>query len=558
LNITVVDENVIACNNPKYHIVLTDIGKTVVKCSWDVLPDRQEWERQNGKEEDRISLIKKCHVVYDNLTQTLINSVKKDQTARSTCEETEKKAIQALRDLVDSLGIRYDKCHHRKKTVFPVDKTSLILFYRLCAGEEILELCDSNTFIVRLVPFVIHMMVGDLVTSLYMEQTEESDDRFEKTADKKCIDNNYIYELTPLTDLIIKCNNMLPDREKALRHGILLEDYDAFNTSLGSLAGYVYAYAVECDRHEICGTRYIPGSNTSIDRYLSQAMESFRKTVEHLGTKTHTNDGKKLGLIPCDTYIIGSLANKIRKKKNVKHSTKMTYQSNEYCSYQTNKANILRYIMKTLRNTVPDINLNKQREKKYDSEQRVPETISFDSTKNTLYICKGTISCRKKSHSIVSVTGILASLSGKPVKINVNYCKNCKLYFIDYSEYKYYQQIYGALLGNYRIQNSQKECEHAHDGLADESVLRIYGYTVNQNDGLTQEERRMILCNLMDRNIISKYRIIEYLQFFINNSRHRANMHSANQKWSDDLQWVRSYRIDNQRHFLIENIKQFR
>lgn len=122
MNITVVDENVIACNNPKYHIVLTDIGKTVVKCSWDVLPDRQEWERQNGKEEDRISLIKKCHVVYDNLTQTLINSVKKDQTARSTCEETEKKAIQALRDLVDSLGIRYDKCHHRKKQSFQLTK----------------------------------------------------------------------------------------------------------------------------------------------------------------------------------------------------------------------------------------------------------------------------------------------------------------------------------------------------------------------------------------------------------------------------------------------------
>lgn len=395
MNITVVDENVIACNNPKYHIVLTDIGKTVVKCSWDVLPDRQEWERQNGKEEDRISLIKKCHVVYDNLTQTLINSVKKDQTARSTCEETEKKAIQALRDLVDSLGVRRDERGHRKATVFTVDAMSIKALYTLCAGEKIFELCDLDAFIIRLVPFVIHMMVGDLNIILpNMKQTEESDDRLEKTADKKCIAYNYT--------------------------------------------------------------------------------------------------------------------------------------------------------------------LNRQSEKKYDSEQRAPQTISFDSTKNTLYICKGTISCRKKSHSIVSVTGILASLSGKPVKINVNYCRNCKLYFIDYSEYKYYQQIYGALLGNYRIQNSQKECDHAHDGLADESVLRTYGYTVNQNDGLTQEERRMILCNLMDRNIISKYRIIEYLQFFINNSRHRANMHSANQKWSDDLQWVRSYRIDNQRHFLIKDIKEFR
>ena len=45
---------------------------------------------------------------------------------------------------------------------------------------------------------------------------------------------------------------------------------------------------------------------------------------------------------------------------------------------------------------------------------------------------------------------------------------------------------------------------------------------------------------------------------YVANNLQFNSQNAANQKWSDDLQWVRSYRIDNQRHFLIENIKQFR
>lgn len=167
------------------------------------------------------------------------------------------------------------------------------------------------------------------------------------------------------------------------------------------------------------------------------------------------------------------------------------------------------------------------------------------------------MSCSKKDHKIISVTGILVSLSGNPVKLNVNYCTDCKIFFIDYAEFKYYRDIYGVLLGNYLIQDNFNSASGNYENLSTESVLRVCGYTVNQRDNLTAKQRRLILSNLMDKEIFTKSRLMRYLRFFINSSRYRDNMKIAHQKWQEDLIWVRNYRINEQRHVLIGSIQKF-
>lgn len=192
--------------------------------------------------------------------------------------------------------------------------------------------------------------------------------------------------------------------------------------------------------------------------------------------------------------------------------------------------------------------------KKFDKSTAMPEEIptevSFDGEEHILCICKGSISCKKKEHEIVPVTGILSSLSGHPVKVNIGYCKSCKVYFINLSEYKSYQNIYGVLLGNISICGNKEYGDSGYDNLKDESILHICGYTVSQVDALSDEDRRLILGNLLDHEIVSKNRIIEDLQFFINSSMYRYNMREANRKWSDDLEWVRTYNIDKKRKYI--------
>lgn len=202
-----------------------------------------------------------------------------------------------------------------------------------------------------------------------------------------------------------------------------------------------------------------------------------------------------------------------------------------------------------------DIGLKPVAKEKYDFHK---EPIAFNQNGVVLYICKGTHKCRINNHEIISATGILKNLKDIPISLNINYCNACKIYFIGYSEFKVYQDLYGPLIGNYKLESGIFTNHSGYNGLAAESVLRFCGYTVSQAVGLTTDERRTILANMMEQNILGKHRIIEYLTFFINNSKKRSNLKIANQRWSEDLQWVRKYELDKQKSVFIKEIRKFR
>ena len=108
----------------------------------------------------------------------------------------------------------------------------------------------------------------------------------------------------------------------------------------------------------------------------------------------------------------------------------------------------------------------------------------------------------------------------------------------DFNKFQYYRALHGFLIGNFKIQSSGT---YGFEKLADASVLKICGYTVNQGDALSSLERKTILKGLIDREILTKQRVMSYLQFFINNSQNRKNMKYAVSKWVEDLKWLQSY-----------------
>ncbi len=179
--------------------------------------------------------------------------------------------------------------------------------------------------------------------------------------------------------------------------------------------------------------------------------------------------------------------------------------------------------------------------------------INLATQDNTLYVCKGTIACKRDGHKLEAATGILLGKNDIVIKINTNYCPQCRKYFIGHDEYVRYRQIYGVLLGNIKITNGsfvQSETD-----LADESILHMCGYSVNQADNLTAAERQGILQYLIDSKVSSKPEIIEYLNFFIKRNGKRQNMEEAVRRWNEDLRWVREYQLNRQRHFEILNIQ---
>lgn len=113
------------------------------------------------------------------------------------------------------------------------------------------------------------------------------------------------------------------------------------------------------------------------------------------------------------------------------------------------------------------------------------------------------------------------------------------------------------MFGNLIIQEEKSNGKVAYDKLRKESIIHLFGYNVGQIDNLSSQQRHKILACLMDRDIIKKYRIMEYLQYFINLNKAKENRFEAICKWTEDLNWVREYKIDNQRKYIIKAMNKY-
>lgn len=187
-----------------------------------------------------------------------------------------------------------------------------------------------------------------------------------------------------------------------------------------------------------------------------------------------------------------------------------------------------------------------------------PSEVIFDPTQHILYVCKGVASCEKRHHEITTVTGLIPTGDHKLAKLtDVNYCRQCGIYFLSLDEYKHFQDKYGLLLGNIQ----PYEAYSGGIGFANwapMSVMKLYGYNVSKAEGLTVMQRHSILSKLIDNKIMSKGAIIDHLNRMIRFQGRRENMEDALEKWYDDLEWVREYEVKSQRQQRFSQVKQYR
>ncbi len=87
------------------------------------------------------------------------------------------------------------------------------------------------------------------------------------------------------------------------------------------------------------------------------------------------------------------------------------------------------------------------------------------------------------------------------------------------------------------------------DELNSESILKGYGYSVNKADGLSTSERRELLSEIVDLEILTVKRVVGLLDFFIQTHSNPVYM-EARSKWESDKKYIQEYRVDPQR-FLI-------
>ena len=107
---------------------------------------------------------------------------------------------------------------------------------------------------------------------------------------------------------------------------------------------------------------------------------------------------------------------------------------------------------------------------------------------SVLYIYKGKTSCHTRKHEMVSATAVLTGRNNSEIKLNVEYCPQCKKFLMSYTVYETYREKYGMLLGKLRM-DSASTFGIADVILSECSPLKLNGYSVNQQDGYSRQDR---------------------------------------------------------------------
>lgn len=91
--------------------------------------------------------------------------------------------------------------------------------------------------------------------------------------------------------------------------------------------------------------------------------------------------------------------------------------------------------------------------------------------------------------------------------------------------------------------------------LNEESLLRCYGYNVNQTDNLSDNKRQEILREVIDLKIMNPYSIICLLRGCY--SRAKGNRHLyACEKYERDIEFVQNYKFNPQRFLIADFLKE--
>ncbi len=178
-------------------------------------------------------------------------------------------------------------------------------------------------------------------------------------------------------------------------------------------------------------------------------------------------------------------------------------------------------------------------------------------TRNSiLYVHRGEISCQRNKHNIIRTTAVLLGLGKVVAELDVDYCLDCKRFFIGEQQYNIYRKQYGPLIGRIQFESSEN---HTYTGelLAEVSPLRLCGYTVNKADNLSDEARHDIIAKIIRLGIMTKSEVIGYLEYFIDHNGRQDRNQVAVEKWRRDLAFTMNFNSEEQDRYAIIDIQPY-
>lgn len=141
-----------------------------------------------------------------------------------------------------------------------------------------------------------------------------------------------------------------------------------------------------------------------------------------------------------------------------------------------------------------------------------------------------------------------------PCLIPAAYCISCDEYYILENTYQELKNR-GIIMCQIMTRKEYQEAGRFGNDTGkwkDKSPLKIFGYSVSQADGLSDVQRQAILESLIDYKIMTKDRVLSYLDFIIKINGYKYDL--AMGKWMEDREYISSYEIGTSKRVKAKGI----
>ena len=130
------------------------------------------------------------------------------------------------------------------------------------------------------------------------------------------------------------------------------------------------------------------------------------------------------------------------------------------------------------------------------------------------------------------------------VETGVSYCSVCNRFTILKDEFDKISDIVTCKVIDETSSSNPGDQAQANETENDGSILKYYGYNVQTQKNISEQQRHIILSSVIEAGIMSRGQVVDLLNINIKRKSTRPDCQLAIQKWREDINFVNIYKTD--------------
>ncbi len=178
----------------------------------------------------------------------------------------------------------------------------------------------------------------------------------------------------------------------------------------------------------------------------------------------------------------------------------------------------------------------------YEAQENESKELQHAIDFRSFFVMDNMENCEKHAHEYAEVEATVPVMEGETfnyLNFPATYCFDCNVYYISRREYNRLKNKGKVLCQMLTAEEYERYRQGTKfDDLSPIGPLAMLGYTVKK-DVLYDSERRQLLNWIIENEIMTKAKVIWYLESFIRRNQGQVKKASAVQKWREDRDYLR-------------------